>query len=152
MGEFWARTQKTLALNDGKYREKTLRLSASDISFLGSRLDSLTGSNKCIFLIQTTLYFPGNAGSCQAPKPANDETALLQSGRGFSLCSLPRLNPLPIQGEPSGGTGSRELARVRFVIIFVNRKAKSREDKAEGVGSRRPKRRDGRGHAMIEAG
>lgn len=73
----------------GKYSDSQL----PTFFFLGIAPDSITSSNKCIFLIQTSiLCLPGNLGSCQAPKPANDdEMALLQSGRGFSLCSLPRL-------------------------------------------------------------
>ena len=107
----------------GKYFDSQL----PTFFFLGIPPDSVTSSNKCIFLIQTsTLRLPGNLGSCQAPKPANDdEMALLQSGRGFSLCSLPRLNPLPIQRESSRGTGDQELARIW--LHFHLRKPESEE-------------------------
>lgn len=83
MGEFWARTQKTLALNDGKYREKTLRLPASDISFLGSRPDSLTGSNKCIFLIQTTRTSQGTSGPARLPNQRMMKRLYCKVGGGF---------------------------------------------------------------------
>lgn len=115
MGEFWARTQKILALNGSKYYGEIFQYSASGIFFLPGDPAWLNNRFQRIhFLIQTsTLLFPGNLRSYQAPKPLkDDEMALLQSGRGFPPCYPPRLNPLTIQRESSKGTGARKLARV----------------------------------------
>lgn len=83
----------TLALNDGKCRWENipiLNLRHYFIFFLGIRPDSVTSSNKCIFLIQiSTLCLLGNLGSCQAPKPADDDengfTAKWEGGFPFAL-------------------------------------------------------------------
>lgn len=62
-------------------------------------------------------------------------------GGGF-LCSLPRLNPLPIQGEWSRSSGPREPVRLWFNFVG-SRKVVSRGDRDEKVGSPRPRSREG---------
>lgn len=104
--------------NVGKYSDSQPLTFFIYFFFLGVRPDSVTGSTKRIFSIQTsTLCFLGNLGFCQAPAPANDdEMALLQSGRGvFSLLS-PKVKPLTHpEGVEQGHCGSRtRLHLVKF--------------------------------------
>ena len=131
----------TLALNDDKCRWEDipiLNLRHYFIFLLGIRPDSVTSSNKCIFLIQiSTLCLLGNLGSCQAPKPANDdEMALLQSGRGVFPLLSPKVKPVthPV-GVSNRGIGPESSPAFGYIFISENRKARSKGDRAERVGS-----------------
>lgn len=141
----------TLALNDGKCRWENIPILSLRhfIIFLGIRPDSVTSSSKCIFLIQiSTLCLPGNLGSCQAPKPANDdETALLQSGRGIFPLLSPKVKPVTHPGGrgvrvTNRGIGPECSPAFGYIFIFENRKARNEGDRAERVGSGRSRCRE----------
>lgn len=148
MGEFGARTQKTLALNDGKYRGKILRFSASDIFFLGIRPDSVIGSKKSICLIQTSTC--ASQGISGPARLQNQRTMMkwlyCKVGRGS-----PKVKPLShLPGVKQGPWGSRTRPHsVKFQFLETG-KAGARVTGLKGWAL--AARGAGRGRAGIEAG